>query len=443
MSNEKRLKEDAVDIFLAGVAAVDPGRAVRNHLKLEGDVLLAGTHRISLSPDTRVFVVGAGKAGAPMAAAVEKVLGSRVHSGLVVVKYGHVAPVEKIEILEGEHPVPDEAGLEGACRVTDLLDDAGEGDLVICLISGGGSALIPSPEPPVTLRDKQETTDLLLKSGAEIGEINCVRKHLSRLKGGGLARLAFPARVLALILSDVVADPLDVIASGPTVGDPTTFDDALAILDRYDLAERVPEAVLTRITQGAAGKYPDTPKPGDPELEGVMNLLVGTNAIAVKAAEKKAEELGYNTTVLSTTITGETRDAAENHAAVAREIVQQDVPGARPTCVLSGGETTVTIKGRGKGGRNQEFALASAIGIEGLPRTVILSGGTDGTDGPTDAAGAMADGTTVSRARDAGLDPTAFLENNDSYHFFKKLDDLLITGPTLTNVMDLRIILVR
>lgn len=443
MSNEKRLKEDAVDIFLAGVAAVDPGRAVRSHLKLEGDVLLAGTHRISLSPDTRVFVVGAGKAGAPMAAAVEKVLGSRVHSGLVVVKYGHVAPVERIEILEGGHPVPDEAGLEGACRVTDLLDDAGEGDLVICLISGGGSALIPSPEPPVTLRDKQETTDLLLKSGAEIGEINCVRKHLSRLKGGGLARLAFPARVLALILSDVVADPLDVIASGPTVGDPTTFDDALAILDRYDLAERVPEAVLTRITQGAAGKYPDTPKPGDPELEGVMNLLVGTNAIAVKAAEKKAEELGYNTTVLSTTITGETRDAAENHAAVAREIVQQDVPGARPTCVLSGGETTVTIKGGGKGGRNQEFALASAIGIEGLPRTVILSGGTDGTDGPTDAAGAMADGTTVSRAWDAGLDPTAFLENNDSYHFFKKLDDLLITGPTLTNVMDLRIILVR
>ncbi|MDF1525602.1 MAG: glycerate kinase [bacterium] len=424
MSNEKRLKQDAVDIFLAGVAAVDPGQAVRSHLKLDGDILVAGAHRISLTPDTRVFVVGAGKAGAPMAAAVEKVLGNRVHRGLVVVKYGHVAPVERVEILEGGHPVPDEAGLEGALRVADLLDDAGEGDLVICLISGGGSSLIPSPEPPVTLRDKQVTTDLLLK-------------------GGGLARLAFPARVLALILSDVVADPLDVIASGPTVGDPTTFDDALAILDRYDLAGRVPETVLTRITRGAEGKYPDTPKPGDPELENVVNLLVGTNTIAIKASATKAREIGYNTTILSSVITGETRDAAESHAAVAREIVEQDLPVARPACVLSGGETTVTIKGEGKGGRNQEFALASAIGIEGLPRTVILSGGTDGTDGPTEAAGAIADGTTVSRARDAGLDPAAFLENNDSYHFFKKLDDLLITGPTLTNVMDLRVILVR
>ncbi len=443
MSIDKQLKKDAVDIFLAGVAAVDPGRAVRDHLRLEGDVLLADTHRISLSSDTRVFVAGAGKAGAPMAAAVEQVLGNRVHRGLVVVKYGHSAPVERIKILEGGHPVPDEAGLIGASGVAELLDDAGQGDLVICLISGGGSALIPSPEPPITLRDKQVTTDLLLKSGAEIGEINCVRKHLSRLKGGGLARLAYPARVLTLILSDVVGDPLDVIASGPTVGDPTTFSDALAILNHYDLSERVPEAVLTRITQGAEGKHPDTPKPGNPELEDVMNLLVGTNAIAVKAASKKAEELGYNTTVLSTIITGETRDAAESHAAVAREIVEQDLPATRPACVLSGGETTVTIKGRGKGGRNQEFALASAIGIDGLPRTVILSGGTDGTDGPTEAAGAVADGTTVSRARDAGLDPAAFLENNDSYHFFSKLGDLLITGPTLTNVMDLRIILVR
>jgi len=443
MSIEKQLKQDAVDIFLAGVAAVDPGQAVRSHLKLEGDMLQAGTHRISLSPDTRVFVVGAGKAAAPMAAAVEEVFGNRIHRGLVVVKYGHMTPVERIEILEGAHPVPDEAGLEGARRVADLLDDAGEGDLVICLISGGGSALIPFPEPPVTLRDKQVTTDLLLKSGAEIGEINCVRKHLSRLKGGGLARSAFPARVLTLILSDVVADPLDVIASGPTVGDPTTFGDAFAILDRYDLTERVPAAVLARIKQGVEGKYPDTPKPGAPELKDIINILVGTNAIAVKAATKRAEELGYNTTVLSTIITGETRDAAENHAAVARKIVEQDLPAARPACVISGGETTVTIKGGGKGGRNQEFALASAIGIEGLPGTVILSGGTDGTDGPTDAAGATADGTTVSRAREAGLDPTAFLANNDSYHFFKKLDDLLITGPTLTNVMDLRIILVR
>ena len=439
---ESQLRRDAIEIFMAGVAAVEPGRAVRSHLKLEGEVLLAGEHRIPLQPDTRVFVVGAGKAGAPMAAAVEAVLGDRIHRGLVAVKYGHLSPVERIQVLEAAHPVPDEDGLEAAGRLADLLEDAGEGDLVICLLSGGGSALIPSPVPPVTLHDKQEVTDLLLKSGAEIDEINCVRKHLSLLKGGGLARAAYPARVLTLILSDVVGDPLDVIASGPTVGDPTTFNDALIILDRYNLFEKVPEAVRTRLTLGVEGKHLETPKPGDPELSDVINLLVGTNTIAVQAAEDTARALGYHTIVLSSTVTGETRDAAADHAAVAREIIEQDLPVARPACALSGGETTVTIKGKGMGGRNQEFALASSLGIEGLPGALILSGGTDGTDGPTDAAGAVADGTTVERAQALNLDPMAFLDNNDSYTFFEKLGDLLITGPTLTNLMDLRVILV-
>jgi hydroxypyruvate reductase len=247
---------------------------------------------------------------------------------------------------------------------------------------------------------------------------------------------------LTLILSDVVGDPLDVIASGPTVGDPTTFQDALSVLDRYGLEASVPPAVLDRIRDGAAGKIPDTPKPGDPEVDNVINLLIGTNTVAVKASEKKAIDLGYNTRVLSSTITGETRDAAAVHAAVAREILSTDEPVPRPACVLSGGETTVTIKGTGKGGRNQEFALAAAIGIEGLPGTVILSGGTDGTDGPTNAAGAIADGTTVERAEAAGLDALAHLDNNDAYPFFEKMRDLLVTGPTLTNVMDLRVMLV-
>ncbi|MDF1536585.1 MAG: glycerate kinase [bacterium] len=439
---ERSLREDALEIFLAGVRAVEPGAAVMANLALEGEILIAGHERIPLTPGGRVFVVGAGKAGAPMAGAVEKVLGDRVYGGLVVVKYGHLSPVSCVTVMEAAHPVPDEAGLKAASDLVRLLDGTREDDLVICLLSGGGSALLPCPAPPVTLSDKQMVTSLLLRSGAGIGEINCIRKHLSLLKGGGLARLAHPARVVTLILSDVVGDPLDVIASGPTVGDPTTFTDALAILDRYGLAGKVPGTVLSYLGQGAEGKHPETPGPDDPEITGVINLLIGTNTIAVQAAGDQARELGYNTTVLSTTITGETRDAAAAHAAVAREIFNHGKPLQPPACALSGGETTVTIKGTGKGGRNQEFALAAALGIDGQPGTVILSGGTDGTDGPTDAAGAVVDGTTVQRAKAAGLDALHHLDNNDAYPFFEKLGDLVITGPTLTNVMDLRIVLV-
>jgi hydroxypyruvate reductase len=442
MSTEKHLKHDAIEIFLAGVAAVEPARAVRSHLKLEGDILLAGDHRLLLHPDGRVLVVGAGKAGAPMAGAVEEVLGQRISEGLVVVKYGHLAPVDRVHLLEAAHPVPDDAGVRAAEKMCALLDGSTEQDLVICLLSGGGSALLPCPVQPVTLEDKQAITNLLLECGADIGEVNCVRKHLSRLKGGGVARMAHPATVLTLILSDVVGDPLDVIASGPTVGDPTTFRQALAILKRHKLGKKVPEAVKTYLEGGAAGKNPETLKPGEPQLSGGINLLVGTNTIAVQAAQESARALGYQTTVLSSSVTGETKDAAVTHAALAREIVSIDQPVPRPACVLSGGETTVTIKGSGKGGRNQEFALAAALGIEGQPETVILSAGTDGTDGPTDAAGAVVDGTTVERAKAAGMDALEHLDNNNSYPLFEKLGDLLITGPTLTNVMDLRVILV-
>jgi hydroxypyruvate reductase len=439
---ETKLREDALEIFLAGIRAVEPGSAVIANLALEGDTVLAGHQRIPLAPGGRIFVVGAGKAGAPMAGAVEEILGDRVYGGLVVVKYGHLSPVSRVTVVEAAHPVPDEAGLKASFDLVELLEDTRDEDLVICLLSGGGSALLPAPAPPVTLSDKQAVTSLLLQSGAEIGEINCIRKHLSFLKGGCLARLAHPAKIVTLILSDVVGDPLDVIASGPTVGDPTTFTDALDILERYDLTGKVPGTVLSYLQQGAEGRHPDTPKPDDPAIAGTTNLLIGTNAIAVQAAEERATELGYNTTVLSTTITGETRDAASTHAAIAREIFSHGKPVPQPGCILSGGETTVTIKGSGKGGRNQEFALAAALGIDGQPETVILSGGTDGTDGPTDAAGAIVDGMTVKRAKASGLDPMAFLEDNDSYHLFEQLEDLVITGPTLTNVMDLRVILV-
>jgi len=439
---ESKLKKDAIDIFMAGVAAVDPGRAVRSHLRLDGKTLVAGEDRIPLPPDGRILVIGAGKAGAPMAAAVEEVLGDRIHSGIVVVKYGHLAPVQRVTLLEAGHPVPDEAGVRACEKICDLLDEATSRDLVICLLSGGGSALLPCPAPPVTLSDKQAVTNLLLESGADIGEINCIRKHLSLLKGGGLAKRAYPSRLLTLILSDVVEDPLDVIASGPAVGDPTTFADAMAIVSHYSLVDKVPRTVRDYLRDGALGKHPETPKPGDQVFNGVINLLVGTNDMALHASQNKARELGYNATVLSSTITGETREAAAEHAALARAIAKTGQPLPPPACVLSGGETTVTIKGSGKGGRNQEFALASAMGIDGLPGAVILSGGTDGTDGPTDAAGAVADGTTLQRARAAGLDASRHLENNDAYPFFEQLGDLLMTGPTLTNVMDLRVILV-
>jgi len=442
MASLEKLRKDAFGIFLAGVAAVDPREAVIRHFSLKGDVLQAGSARVPLSPEGRVFVVGCGKGGAPMAAAVEEVLGERLYRGLVVVKYGHLAPLKKVRLLEAAHPVPDEAGLAASMEVRGLLGTTQPRDVVVCLLSGGGSALLPSPVDPVSLSDKQAVTRLLLGAGADIGEINCVRKHLSQLKGGGLARAAHPARVVTLILSDVVGDPLEVIASGPTVGDPTSFSDAVGILEKYGLTGKVPGSVYSYLREGAQGRHPETPKPHDPIFKTVTNLLVGTNAMAIDAAADRAGDLGYNTQILSSDITGDTLAAVDLHLKTVREIVVAGSPPPPPACVLSGGETTVVLRGKGKGGRNQEFALAAAIGIKGLKGVVILSGGTDGTDGPTDAAGAIADGTTVRRARKLGLDPEAFLRDNDSYHFFEKLGDLLVTGPTLTNVMDLRVVLV-
>ena len=427
---------------MAGVNAVEPQSAIDRLLSLSGNVLTAGEHQIPLTPEGRIVVVGGGKAGAPMAAAVEAILGPRVSDGLVCVKYDHLMPTETVTIREADHPVPDTNGLNAAHEIAGLLTGMTGRDLVICLISGGGSALLPLPAPPVTLEDKQAVTDLLLRSGADIMEINCIRKHLSLLKGGGLARFAHPARVLTLILSDGVGDPLDVIASGPTVADPTTYNNAMEIIEKYGLREKAPLAVIQRICNGIEGTVPETLKPGSRELDNVSNLLVGTNSIALDSAALKAGELGYSTTLLSADITGETRTAADVHASMVPEILKSRPSDAPPVCLLSGGETTVTIRGPGKGGRNQEFALAAAIKIDGLTDVVILSGGTDGTDGPTDAAGAISDGTTVARAIAAEMDSAAYLDANDSYHFFEALGDLLITGPTLTNVMDLRVVLV-
>ena len=440
-SERERLRRDALGILRQALVAVDPYAAVKAHLRREGDILTVGGRSYDLGRIQRIFVVGAGKASARMALAVEDILGNRVTAGLVNVKYGHAETLRKVRIKEAGHPVPDAAGLEGAREILDIVSTAGENDLVLCLISGGGSSLLPLPAAGIELADKQKTTQVLLGCGATIHEMNAVRKHISLLKGGGLARAAAPAHVVSLILSDVIGDDLDVIASGPTVPDRSTFASALDVLERYGVAGQIPDGVRRRLEAGARDEVPETPKPGDRLFESVTNLIVASNAIAVDGAARAAEGLGYRPLVLSSSIQGEAREVGRVMAAVAREISASDRPVAKPACVLAGGETTVTLRGGGLGGRNQELALAAALDMEGLPDVLVLAAGTDGTDGPTDAAGAFAFGDTLARAREAGMSPRAHLENNDSYHFFKALGDLVVTGPTRTNVMDLLLIL--
>lgn len=437
-----RARKDALAIFKAGVKAVDPVEAIQNHLKIEKNILIVNKKKTDLSGFDRISVIGTGKASAAMARAMEDILGERLNAGIVITKYNHALPLGKVQVIEAGHPVPDEAGFRGARQIVRFLEKTDEKDLVFFLISGGGSALLPYPHRGLSLEDKQEVTKILLEVGADIHEINALRKHLSRVKGGRLAQAAYPATLISLVLSDVIGDDLDSIASGPTVPDRSTFADCLSILDKYQIFDRIPAVAVELFKKGVRGDIEETPKPGDSVFERTQNLIIGSNIMAVKAAEKKAGELGYNTLILSTFMAGETRDVAGVHAAIAREILSSGNPTIRPACVLSGGETTVTIRGKGKGGRNQEFSLAAAVEIDGSGNIVVLSAGTDGTDGPTDAAGAIADGTTVSRARKLGMDPGKYLRDNDSCHFFGALDDLIVTGPTYTNVMDLRIVLV-
>jgi len=436
------MRQHALRIFNAAVEAVDPEKAVLRHLKKRENALWIDEQRLDLADYDRILVVGAGKADAPMARAVEKVLGEDITGGSIVVKDGHGLPLNRITVHEAGHPVPDGRGVQGAEAILDTVRDAGERDLVICLLSGGGSALLVSPVEGVDLEDKQGVTRLLLSCGATIHEINAVRKHLSRVKGGRLAGLAHPATVVSLILSDVVGDDLDVIASGPTVPDRSTFGQAVDVLKGYKVWAQVPDAAKRHLKMGLAGDIEDTPKPGDPAFEKDCLALVGTNLQALKAAGEEAKALGYPSLILSSMIQGEAREVAKAFSAVPKEIIRSGLPVAAPACILCGGETTVTIKGAGKGGRNQEFALAAAFDIDGIDGVVALSGGSDGTDGPTDAAGAVADGATLTRARKLGLDPKAHLEENNAYPFFKELGDLIITGPTRTNVMDIYMMLV-
>jgi len=429
-------------IFQSALAAVDPEEAVRRHLRINGETLSLEGRRYDLGACERILVVGAGKAVAPMAKALEDMLGDRIDSGVLVVKDGHGLPLKKIHVREASHPVPDERGVAGTLEILRLLDGAGPRDLVLCLISGGGSALLIAPAEGITLPDKQATTRSLLACGATIHEINTIRKHLSRAKGGQLARAAHPAGVLSLILSDVVGDDLDVIGSGPTVPDRSSFEDTMEIFKRYEIWDRIPAPVRDRVAQGVKGALPETPKPGDPAFDGCAQVLVGSCLRALTAAAESAERLGYRSLILSSKVEGEAREVAKAFAAIGKEVLSSDHPLKPPACILTGGETTVTLQGDGRGGRNQEFVLAGALALDGTDRVVVLAGGTDGTDGPTDAAGALADGLSIRRAKALGMDPHAFLKRSDSYHFFKPLDDLIVTGPTRTNVMDVYMLLV-
>jgi glycerate-2-kinase len=437
-----KLRRDAIAIFHAGLKAVDPVVAVKRHLNYRDNTIEIKGKTYNLSDYENVYVIGMGKASASMAQAIEELFGERLENGIINVKYGYAAPLKIIKVNEAGHPVPDDAGLRGTKQIIDLLQQTGEKDLVFCLISGGGSALMPSPLEGLTLEDKQQVTKVLLESGANIHEINALRKHISQVKGGRLAKLVSPSTLISLILSDVIDDNLDSIASGPTVPDSSTFMDCLHIIDKYNIKHKIPPPIVGFLVKGALGEIEETPKGDDPVFVRTRNIIIGNNILAVKAAKQKAEELGYNSLILSSFIEGETKDVAKVHSAIAKEIVSSDNPVRKPACVISGGETTVTIQGKGLGGRNQEFSLAAAIDIHDLENVVILSGGTDGTDGPTDAAGAIADGTTLRRARELKLKAEDYLSENDSHHFFLKLGDLLITGPTRTNVMDLRLILV-
>ncbi len=444
----EKMRADAAAIFNRAVAAVNPSEAVKKFIHVDGSRLRVGrsqTQAISLDLDAynRIFLVGGGKAAAAMAGAMEQLLGERIHQGAINVKYGFAQPLRYTDITEAGHPLPDSKGEQGAGRMLQLLESAHADDLVVSLISGGGSALIVKPIGDITLAQKQELTRRLLACGAAIHEINTLRKHISAVKGGLMARAAYPAEVVNLMLSDVVGDHPDIIASGPFTPDPSTYRQALAILEKYQLRD-IPEAIQTHLQNGLKGAVSETPKPEATEFERVHNFIVGSNIMALEAALEEAQQRGYNPLILSSMIQGETRDIARAHGAIAKEIVKTGHPIAAPACIISGGETTVTLKGKGRGGRNQEFCLAAALDIqESPPRVVVLSGGTDGDDGPTDAAGAIVDPLTVQRGMEMDISAQDHLDNNDAYSFFEKTDDLLITGPTGTNVMDVRLVLVR
>ena len=446
MEIEDRLRLDLAQIRAAALRAVDPKAAVHQFVESDSNEIRFGSTTWRLSEIEHVFLVGIGKASIKMAQAAVEILGSRLSAGVIVTKYGNRSEVELpgcLSVIEAGHPVPDQQGYIGARAIAGLLEGTTPRDRVLVLLSGGASALAPFPVPPITLEDLQEVTTLLLRSGAAIYDLNTVRKHLDYLKGGRLAKIAYPAPLVSLILSDVVGDPLDVIASGPTVPDPTTYSDASNTFERFGLIDQVPRAVLDHLRLGLNGELLDTPKPGDGLFEQVTNIVIGSNQLAATAAVSEASRLGYHSLLLSTYLEGEAREVGKVVASLGKSICLAGCPMSPPACIVLGGETTVTVTGRGKGGRNQELALSASIGLDGLDNVAVMALATDGTDGPTDAAGAIVGGGTARKMRSRGIDFQEAFRDNDSYRVLREIDELMVIGPTGTNVNDLTVVLVR
>jgi len=432
----------AEQIFLAGIESVLPDQLIRKQVFLKGDTLFISSYQFSLENINRIFVIGAGKANALMAKEIESILGNRITEGHVVVKYGHACELKYISVSEAGHPMPDNNGYLSTQKILKIAKKAEENDLIICLISGGGSALLTDFPEGATLNDIIVTNDLLTKSSADIKEINTVRKHLSNVKGGQLAKAAHPARLVSLILSDVIGDPIDVIASGPTVADPTTFGDAMRILKKYDLHSKIPKQLLNHLQKGVDKQYPETPKPGDSIFENTKNIIIGNNKIALEAASEKAKTMSLHPVIVNSALEGDTIKIAEQLIDTALKF-QSENAIKKPCCLLFGGETTIKVNGSGTGGRNQHLALYAALLLKNKKGITLLSAGTDGSDGPTSAAGAVVDSKTREGALALDMTIEKYLTNFDSYYFFEKAGGHIITGPTMTNVMDLIVVIIK
>jgi len=439
---DKKARTLALESLEYALSNVDPKEIIKSKLLLKGSTLHVNGHSFDLKRFGKIYVIGGGKASGSMAEAVEQVLGGYIGNGLVNVPYGDKNRTAIIKLHEASHPLPDESGVEGTRRMLEVVEQAKENDLIICLISGGGSSLMPLPRGEISIADKKDITNALLKCGATINEVNTVRKHISDFKGGQLVKHAHPATILNLILSDVVGDPLDFIASGPTVPDSTTFDDAIEVLEKYDLWDKAPASIQKILSNGEKGLIPETPKAGDEVFKRVFNVVIGNSRFASQATSEYLRSKGLNTLLLTATMEGEARHVGVILASIACEVATYGNPIQKPAGIVAGGETTVTVTGKGKGGRNQEIPLAAAKKLSNLDGVVVASLNTDGVDGPTDAAGAIIDGKTLAKAAKAGLNPGEFLAENNSYRFFSKLGDLIFTGPTGTNVNDISLIVV-
>ncbi len=434
--------DDIYEVMLTAVRSVRGDIAVKNGITHSDNTLEVNVEIISFTEYDSIYVIGAGKASAHMAHGLEEMLGNRINGGLISTKYGHSVGLGCCDIIEAGHPLPDENSVRAAAKTLALADGMTQKDLVFCLLSGGASALWCQAATPLALEDKLRTTEVLLKCGADIHEMNTVRKHLSAIKGGRLALKAHPARLVTLVISDVIGDDLSAIGSGPTVVDNTTFADVKAIFERYDLTSQLPDAVEAFVNNKST-ESPDNSFPvRDKQFNSDVVSIIASNKLALQTAKETAHELGYDARITNMRVMGEAREVARLLILQAQEAARAMPPQSRPLLMLSGGETTVTIRGNGRGGRNQELALAAAIELDGMAGIRLASIGTDGTDGPTEVAGAVVDGATVARGKEAGLDARKYLENNDSYTFFSTLGDLIHTGPTGTNVMDMQIILI-